>query len=75
MPTYTFRCACGNEFDTVASMGTEIVPCDQCHSGAKRQFSVAQPFQLRHWPDRFAVTRSQVGERYVRSKWRGGRFR
>ncbi len=72
MPRYDFRCpACQATFETVAKVGTEIVACPECHTGAKRQFTVAKPDQVRLWPERWAVTRSQVCAPVKRSQWRG----
>jgi putative FmdB family regulatory protein len=71
VPRYDFLCACGNRFEEVATMGTEIVPCPECHRGAKRQFTVAKPDQVRLWPERWAVTRSQVCAPVKRTLWKG----
>jgi putative FmdB family regulatory protein len=75
MPRYDFQCACGNRFEEVTTMGTEIVPCPACHSGARRQFTVAQPFQVRLWAERWAVTRSQVCAPVRRNLWSGAELK
>jgi putative FmdB family regulatory protein len=75
MPRYEFLCPSGHRFEEVAKVGTEIVACPDCHKGAARQFSVAAPFQIRLWPERWAVTRSQVCAPPKRNLWSGAELK
>jgi hypothetical protein len=71
MPRYDFLCPEGHRHETVATPGTEIVACPHCSRPARRQFAVARPDQIRLWPERWQVTRSQVCAPVKRTRWKG----
>jgi putative FmdB family regulatory protein len=66
MPTFTFKCRCG-EFDDLVPSGAKSAPCPKCGKDSKRLFSPTENIHIPAWMSALGSGSSERQAEYLKS--------